>query len=108
MGRRIRYCVECSKCHLRYLIAFSPYRNGSYLMANVPGASDEYVLYCSCRRPPKCSRWNSSELMRCAVSNDAYKKGYGTAEEIVPLQNDSTPPGSLEINSEEPEGDKAP
>ena len=88
-GRRIPYCVECPRCHLRYLITLGPYRNGSYLMGNVLGASDEYLLYCSCRRPPKCSRWNSTELLRCGVSIDAYKKGYGTAEEIVPIRKDS-------------------
>ena len=32
MTPRIRHCVECPKCHTRYLVGFSPYRNGSYLM----------------------------------------------------------------------------
>jgi len=32
MGYRIRHCVECPKCLTRYLVACSPYRNGSYLV----------------------------------------------------------------------------
>jgi len=31
MTRRIRHCIECPKCRTRYLVGYSPYRNGSYL-----------------------------------------------------------------------------
>ncbi|HZD09509.1 MAG TPA: hypothetical protein VE176_14735, partial [Candidatus Limnocylindrales bacterium] len=41
---RIRHCVECPKCLTRYLIAFSPYSNGSYLVPTVYGSSEEYIL----------------------------------------------------------------
>jgi len=51
MPARIRHCVQCPKCFTRYLFSRSPYRNGSYLIPTVPHSSDEYALYCSCRRP---------------------------------------------------------
>jgi len=35
----------------RYLIGFSPYRNGSYVVRNAPGSRAEYVLYSSSRTP---------------------------------------------------------
>jgi hypothetical protein len=78
---RIRYGVECSSCLTRYLIAFSPYRNGSYvisyrLMAAGYG-SEEYRLYCSCGHPS----W--PKLRRCAVAPSAFRRGYGSVKEIV-------------------------
>jgi hypothetical protein len=80
---RFRRCVECPRCHVRYLIAFSPYRNGSYLVPAVDGSSDVYTLYCSCRRPPALSRWRGSEMKICDVSKIAHDRGYGTAKELV-------------------------
>jgi len=83
---RIRHCVECPKCFTRYLIAFSPYRNGSYLIRTVEGCSDEYALFCSCKKSAAASVWRWNELKTCAVSHVAYERGYGTAEEIVPIR----------------------
>jgi hypothetical protein len=34
---RVRHCVECPKCHTRYLPGFTPYRNGSYLIPLTKG-----------------------------------------------------------------------
>jgi hypothetical protein len=82
MGQRIRHCVECPKCHTRYLMAFSPYRNGSYLVQTLSGSTDEYTLYCSCSVPTVPSRWKSSETKPCEVSKIAHDRGYGTQEEI--------------------------
>ncbi len=82
MADRLRHCVECPECCTRYLIGFSPYRNGSYLLSFVTDSSEEYKLLCSCRRPPVCSRWNWSEMKKYAVSNGAYARGYGQADEI--------------------------
>jgi hypothetical protein len=82
---RARHCVECPKCRLRYLIGFSPYRNGSYLMPLTNGFSEEWILYCSCGRPPTSSRWSWKELKLYAVSNQAHDRGYGPPEEIVPI-----------------------
>jgi hypothetical protein len=79
----LRHCVECPKCLTRYLIAFSPYRNGSCLIPTVAGSSEEYLLYCSCGRPPAFSRWRWHELMRCVVSKAAHARGFGTSEEVV-------------------------
>lgn len=79
---RLRHCVECPLCCTRYLIAFSPYENGSYLLPAVPGSSDEYILYCSCRSGSAGVRWKSSEVKTCDVSREAYERGYGTVDEI--------------------------
>lgn len=79
---RVRHCVECSRCHTRYLVSRSPYHNGSYLIPTVQGSLDEYALYCSCQRVLSLWRW--CEVMACEVSSAAYERGYGTAEEIFP------------------------
>jgi hypothetical protein len=81
----IRRCVQCSKCLTRYLIGFSPYRNGAYLVATAHGSSDEYTLYCSCCQPPAPAQWKWSEMKPCAVAKAAHERGYGSCEEIVPV-----------------------
>lgn len=83
--RRIRHCVECSKCHTRYIVSLSPYRNGSYIIPTVRGSSEEYALYCSCRKAAKVWRW--SEVQTCKIASQAYERGYGTPEEIVQVTN---------------------
>ena len=85
MTARVRHCVECPKCLTRYLLGFSPYRNGSYLLPLVAGFLDEWTLYCACGRPPTSSRWAWNELKLCAVSNQAHDRGFGPPEEIVPV-----------------------
>ena len=79
---RIRHCAECPKCGTRYLIAGSPYRNGSYLVPTAIGCWDEYILYCYCRELPVASRWRAGELKACEISKPAFDRGYGTAEEM--------------------------
>jgi len=79
---RIRHCAECPRCGTRYLIAGSPYRNGSYLLPTVIGCWDEYVLYCCCRELPVASRWKAGEFKACEISKPAYDRGYGSAEEM--------------------------
>ena|SRR5437867_11068882 len=83
----IRHCVECRKCLTRYLIAFSPYGNGSYLWRGTPGLADEYVLYCSCQQPPVFNSWKESELKTYTVRKAAHDRGYGTREEIVAIES---------------------
>lgn len=85
MSCRIRHCVSCPFCLTRYLIGFSPYANGSYLVSNSVGSSEEYALYCSCRRFLAPSRWRSTEISACEVSNSAYRRGYGSPEEVLPF-----------------------
>ncbi len=97
MTERIRHSVECPKCHTRYLIGFSPYRNRSYLVSEGCGSSQEYTLYCSCRRPSVVSRWRLSEVSTCEVSNTAYRRGYGTIEEVVPVRHLATKAWRLDI-----------
>jgi hypothetical protein len=81
--RFVRHCVECPKCLTRYLIGFSPYGNGSYVVRNVPGSRAEYVLYCSCRTPFLSSRWWADEIKSYELSKIAHDRRYGTPEEIV-------------------------
>jgi hypothetical protein len=80
MSHRIRHCVECPKCLTRYLVGYSPYRNGSYLVSGA-GNFEVYKLYCSCGRSAFSLRW--SELKRYVVSKPAHDRGYGPPEEIV-------------------------
>jgi hypothetical protein len=83
MTLRMRHCVECPKCHTRYLIGFSPYRNGARLVPLVAGVWEQWILYCSCGRPPTSSRWSASELKMYVVSDQAHGRGYGPPAEIV-------------------------
>lgn len=82
MGFRLRHCVECAECRTRYLIGFSPYDNGSYLVPPSAESGAEYKLVCSCCRPPVCSRWKRSDLKMYGVSSRGYARGFGSAEEI--------------------------
>jgi hypothetical protein len=85
MPVHIRRCVECPKCFTRYLIGFSPYRNGAYLVTTALGSSEEYTLYCSCCRPPASTQWKWSEMKPYAVAKAAHQRGYGSCQEIVAL-----------------------
>ncbi len=84
MARHLRHCVECPTCRTRYLIGFSPYDNGSYLVPCSEMDVSEYRLYCCCGRAPITSR--CGELKRYAVSKPAHDRGYGSPEEIVPIE----------------------
>jgi hypothetical protein len=82
MPSRIRYCIECRECHTRYVIGLSPYHNGSYLVSNASGFGNVVGLYCCCSlRTPQ--ELKSAELQTYAVSEWAYKRGYGSPDEIV-------------------------
>ncbi len=83
MRIRVRHCVECPKCLTRYVLGFSPYRNGAYLLPLLGAFLDEWTLYCSCSRPPSSSRWSWTDLRRYAVSDRAHPRGYGSPDEIV-------------------------
>jgi hypothetical protein len=83
MSRRLRHCIECPNCRTRYLLGFSPYRNGSYVTPLHREFPEEWALFCSCAHPPARSRWNPDELESYAVSNYAYRRGYGSPGEIT-------------------------
>src|SRR6516162_5142631 len=87
MTPRLRHCVECPKCRTRYLVGFSPYPNGTYLVPLNTEFQDEWLLHCSCARPLVCSRWRWSDLQKYDVSSQAHVRGYGTPEEIVRFGN---------------------
>jgi hypothetical protein len=89
MASRVRHCVECPKCFTRYLIGFSPYRNGSYLVPMNTGVQQQWTLYCSCGSPHSPSRWSWDELRPYEVSNGAHIRGYGPPEEITALRRRS-------------------
>ena len=97
MPIRIRHCVECPQCRTRYLIAFSPYRNRSYLVPKVVGSSEEFILYCTCRRPAAVSRWRWKEVKTCEISRAAYDRGYGSAEQVVEINNQAQEPWTFDI-----------
>lgn len=82
MPARLRHCVECPECCTRYLIGFSPYSNGAYLVSEAGEAAGDYQLFCFCRRPRVVSRWSRNELKVYEVSNAAYLRGYGSVGEI--------------------------
>ena len=82
MSIRIRHCVECPKCRTRYLIAFTPYRNGAFLVRTGGGSSEEYTLYCFCDGAHLPNIWKWREARPCEVSKAAHDRGYGTRDEI--------------------------
>jgi hypothetical protein len=79
----IRHCVECKKCLTRYVIGFSPYGNGSYLVRDRGRPTEEYILYCSCANPFAPSQWREEEIEVYAVSKAAHRRGYGSNKEVV-------------------------
>ena len=83
MSCRIRHCVSCPVCFTRYLIGFSPYTNGSYIVCSREGSFEEYTLYCSCRQWPMPTRWREKELRACVVAYSAYQRGYGSPAEVT-------------------------
>lgn len=86
MGHRIRHCVECPKCWTRYLLARSPYYNGSYLIPTVTGSLEEYTLYCSCATMLLRSHWRWDEMKTYKVSKAAYDRGFGTPDEVFVMR----------------------
>lgn len=91
MAWRVRHCVECPKCCTRYLVGFSPYRNGSCLVPLAEGSWSEWTLYCSCGSPHSLSRWSWDELKPYEVSQAAHLQGYGPPEEIVAIKREPNP-----------------
>ena len=81
MATRLRNCVECPKCQTRYLAGFSPYSNGSYLKPFVARFQKEWTLSCACGA---ASRWSWDELRLYLISTEAYVRGYGSPEEVLP------------------------
>ena len=103
MASRIRHCIECPKCHTRYLVGFSPYPNGSYLVTVAFGAWEEWTLYCSCSWPHSASRWRGPELRAYEVSSTAHIQGYGSSDEIIAIrQNQSEGSGASPLRRREP------
>ena len=86
MSSRIRSCVECPKCHTRYLIGSSPYPNGSYIVAHPPAAADLVRLYCACGDSLSPYAFKFGELKMYSVSDWADRRGYGSPDEIVSVR----------------------
>lgn len=83
---RIRHCLECPNCRTLYLISRSPYRNGGWIDFTLHGLGEAYILYCSCRSMG--IRLKAKEVLICEVSKEAYERGFGSREEVVPLRDD--------------------
>jgi hypothetical protein len=60
----------------------SPYHNGSYLIPLTAHGASGWILYCSCRAPPASSQWSSTELKPYEICRQAYRRGYGSPEEV--------------------------
>jgi hypothetical protein len=88
MSRRIRHCVECWNCRTRYVIGFSPYRNRSHIVSQPWEGVDLLRLHCFCGNS---TGFTLGELKTYAVSPSAYLRGYGSTDEIVPVQGDEKP-----------------
>jgi len=80
-------CVECPKCHIRYVLASRCFDNGARIMPLIQGSYEAYVLYCVCGGSPARAHWPSSELKTYIASTDAFVRGYGLAEEVQLLKN---------------------
>jgi len=76
-------CVECPRCHTRYIVGASPYRNGSYIEAYSSGDANLCRLFCPCSDEPRYLPFKLSELKTYSISTWAYARGYGSREEIV-------------------------
>ena len=86
MSSRLRSCVECPKCHTRYVIGSNPYYNGSYIVAYPPSGADLLRLYCTCGDLLTSHAFEISDLKMYAVSEWAEKHEYGSPEEIVSVR----------------------
>jgi hypothetical protein len=87
MSWRRRSCVECRKCFTRYVIASSPYPNGSFVVRQGRGFQEELALYCTCANPPAITHCGTSEIKRYVLSIIAHDRGYGSPKEIVSAEN---------------------
>ncbi len=72
------------------MIGFSPYDNGACLLRRREGNFELYTLLCSCGEPFSITRLPEKVLIRCVVLTRAYQRGYGSPEEIVPLDSTSS------------------
>src|SRR5947207_10542082 len=88
MALRIRHCIECPKCHTRYILGASPYRNGAYLISRLGENAEVHTLYCACGKPPAPTRW--TDVRTYVVSSRAYHQGYGSPQEIMLVRDEGT------------------
>jgi hypothetical protein len=93
MRSRVRHCIPCPHCRTRYLIGFSPYANGAYVVFTRVGCLEECLLYCPCRRFALPSRWGSSDIRTCKVSKSVYRRGFGSSEEVIFADQQAEPIG---------------
>jgi hypothetical protein len=96
---RVRHCVECPKCRIRYLPGFSPYRNGSYLVPLTENLPTEWTLYCSCCTPP-CGSRSESGFHQCRTW-DRRSGGTGAVPGIYREATDKARPWLITKNATE-------
>jgi hypothetical protein len=84
MPYRLHRCVECPKCHTRYILGANPYGNGSYIVSHDTVESDLRRLFCTCRLPDY-HEFKLNEMKAYAAPHSVYERGYGSPDEIVLL-----------------------
>lgn len=82
MSARLHRCVECPKCHVRYVMGLNPYSNGSHVVSDAAIASDLRKLFCVCCAPDYYE-FKLSQLKVYEVPQSVYRRGYGSVHEIV-------------------------
>jgi hypothetical protein len=68
-------CVECPKCHLRYVLKQDSQWIGRQPLAN----GNEHRLFCLCG---EVTRFDRAKLKRYVVSVAVFRRGYGKADEV--------------------------
>jgi hypothetical protein len=53
------------------------------------GSCEQFTLYCFCGRAHVPNRWKWLEAKPCWLSTAAHERGYGTLDEILPLNRES-------------------
>src|SRR5207253_10934806 len=72
MPYRLHRCVECPKCHTRYIMGANPYGNGSYIVSHVTVESDLLRLFCS---------WRLADYQECKlIELNAYAAPHSVYE----------------------------
>ena len=82
MLARLRSCIECPTCHIRYIIGANPYRNGSYIFAD-SGEHDLRHLHCACNGGIGRHTFRVRDLKTYSISSWAHERGYGSPDEVV-------------------------
>ena len=79
VSQRVHRCVECPRCHLRYVIGTNPYSNGSYIVSEASTEIALSRLFCACS-VSNYYEFRLGQLKAYVVSPSIHERGYGSAE----------------------------